>query len=58
MPDGAVRVSLRLPALGPVHSWVLEWGAAARAFAPDKLVDAIGDEAQRTAARYPRRAGA
>jgi hypothetical protein len=25
MLDGAVRVSLRLPALGPVHSWVLEW---------------------------------
>jgi hypothetical protein len=30
MPEGSVRVSLRLPALGPVHSWVLEWGAAAR----------------------------
>jgi hypothetical protein len=58
MLDGAVRVSLRLPALGPVHSWVLEWGAAARALAPDNLVDAIGDEARRTAARYPRRASA
>jgi hypothetical protein len=54
MPNGAIRVSLSLPALGPVHSWVLEWGAAARALAPAKLVDAIGDEARRTAARYPR----
>jgi hypothetical protein len=45
---------MRLPALGPVQSWVLEWGAAARALAPRKVVDAIGDEAQRTAARYPR----
>jgi hypothetical protein len=52
MPDGAVRVSMRLPALGPVRSWVLEWGAAARALAPAKLVDAIGDETPRTAARY------
>lgn len=34
MPDGAVRVSMRLPALGPVRSWMLEWGVAARALAP------------------------
>lgn len=53
MPDGAVRVSMHLPALGPVRSWVLEWGAAARALEPNKLVEAIGDEARRTAARYP-----
>ncbi len=53
VPDGAVRVSMCLPALGPVRSWVLEWGAAARALAPSKLVDAIGDEARRTADRYP-----
>ena len=52
MPDGAVRVSMRLPALSPVRSWVLEWGAAARALAPAKLGDAIGDEAQQTAERY------
>jgi len=54
MPHGSARVSMRLPALGPVQSWVLEWGTAARALAPSKLVDEIGDEAQRTAARYPR----
>jgi hypothetical protein len=54
MPDGAGRVSMRLPAFGPVHPWVLEWGAAARALAPSKLVAAIADETQRTAARYPR----
>lgn len=54
MPDGGVCVSMRLPALGPIHSWVLEWGAAARTLAPTKLVDAIGDEARRTAARYLR----
>jgi hypothetical protein len=53
MPDGAVRVSMRLPPLGPVRSWVLEWDAAARALAPSKFVDAIGDRAQPTAARYP-----
>jgi len=53
MPDGAIRVSMQLPALGPVRSWVLEWGVAARALAPTKLVDTIGDEARRTAARYP-----
>ncbi len=53
MPDGSVRVSMRLPALGPVNSWVLEWGAAARALEPNKLVEAIGEEARRTAAHYP-----
>jgi len=53
MPDGAVRVSMRLPALGPVRSWILEWGATARALEPSKLVDAIAEEARRTAARYP-----
>lgn len=54
MPNGAIRVSLRLPALGPVHSWAMEWGAAARALAPAKLVHAIADDAHRLAARYPR----
>jgi len=54
MPDGSVRVSMRLPALAPIHSWVLEWGSAARALAPNKLVDAIVADAHRMAARYPR----
>ncbi len=51
MSDGAVRVSLRLPALGTVHSWILEWGAAARALAPTKLVDAVGDKARHNGPR-------
>jgi proteasome accessory factor B len=55
MPDGAVRVSMRLPALGPVRSWVLEWGIAARALAPNKLVEWIADETRRTADRYASR---
>lgn len=29
LPDGSVLVSMRLTALGPVQSWVLEWGTAA-----------------------------
>lgn len=54
MPDGSVRVSMRLSTLAPIQSWVLEWGSAARALAPSKLVDAIAADAHRMAARYPR----
>ncbi len=38
LPDGGVRVGFRVPNLAPIMSWVLEWGAHARAIAPDALV--------------------
>ncbi len=48
-PDGRVRISLRVPALAPVVSWVLEWGPHARAIAPEQLVTHVRNEL--TAAR-------
>ena len=54
-PGGSVRVSLRLRALAPARSWVLEWGPEAVVLGPSKLVELVAENAHRTAARYRRR---
>jgi len=51
-PDGRVRISLRVPALAPVVSWVLEWGPHARAIAPEQLVAQVRSELDAARAQY------
>lgn len=42
--DGRVRITVRVPNLAPVVSWILEWGPHARAIAPTALVDHVKSE--------------
>lgn len=50
--DGRVRISLRVPNLAPVVSWILEWGPHARAVAPDSLVAQVKSELTQARAQY------
>ena len=50
--DGSIQISLRLPSLAPVVSWVLEWGPHARALAPTALVERVVQELDEARARY------
>jgi predicted DNA-binding transcriptional regulator YafY len=50
--DGRVRISLRVPHLAPIVSWVLEWGPHARAIAPSDLVARVKAELDGARAQY------
>ncbi len=52
LSNGRVQISLRMPALAPVVSWVLEWGPHARAIAPDALVKQVAKESAEAGAQY------
>ena len=52
LPDGGIRVAVRVPSLAPIVSWVLEWGPHARAIAPDALVRDVIRELDGARAQY------
>jgi predicted DNA-binding transcriptional regulator YafY len=54
LPDGRVSISLRVPSLAPIVSWVLEWGPHARAVAPRGLVLRVARELADASAQYTR----
>jgi len=53
LPSGRIRLSLRVPSLTPLVSWILEWGPHARVVAPAELVDGVSDELSTALAQYP-----
>lgn len=52
LDDGRVRISLRVPHLAPVVSWILEWGPHARAIGPTELVNQVKSELSQAHAQY------
>jgi predicted DNA-binding transcriptional regulator YafY len=52
LSNGRVRISLRLPALAPAVSWVLEWGPQAFPIAPDELVAQVKTELDQARAQF------
>ncbi len=52
MPDGSLRVTLDVSNDWALRSWLLGFGADARALAPPALVTAMRDELRRAAALY------
>jgi predicted DNA-binding transcriptional regulator YafY len=52
LSNGCVRISMRVPNLAPVISWILEWGPHARAIAPSGLVTQIKAELDGARAHY------
>ena len=50
--DGRVRISLRVPHLAPVVSWILEWRPHARALSPTDLVTRVKTELDQARALY------
>ncbi len=52
MHDGSVRISLCVPHLAPVVSWILEWGPHARAISPPELVPQVRSELDLARAQY------
>ncbi len=52
LPGGGVRLSMTVGNLNPVASWVLEWGARARAVEPPELVERIVRELEEARAAY------
>ncbi len=51
LPDGSVRMSLRVSNDVALRSWVLGFGAAARVVAPESLRAAVADECRRILAQ-------
>ncbi|HVO29531.1 MAG TPA: transcriptional regulator, partial [bacterium] len=52
LPDGGVRVKIRVAGLFEVVGWVLGFGAQARVVAPAELVRVVKDEIAKTATLY------
>lgn len=50
--SGRVRITLRVPHLAPVVSWILEWGPHARAVAPHNLLAQVKAELDAARAHY------
>jgi predicted DNA-binding transcriptional regulator YafY len=50
--NGAVQITMRVPHLAPVVSWILEWGPHARAIAPTMLVEQVKTELEQALALY------
>lgn len=50
--NGAVQITMRVPHLAPVVSWILEWGPHARAIAPTALVEQVKTELEQALALY------
>ncbi|MBV8756031.1 MAG: WYL domain-containing transcriptional regulator [Deltaproteobacteria bacterium] len=50
--DGRIRITLTVPSLAPIVSWILEWGPHARAVAPDLLVAQVARELRAATALY------
>jgi predicted DNA-binding transcriptional regulator YafY len=52
LAHGRVRLTLRVPSLTPIVSWVLEWGPHACAIAPPALVERVIRELDGARAQY------
>lgn len=52
LPDGGVKLSLKLGALPEVESWILSWGAEAEALAPAELRKRVKSVVARLAKQY------
>lgn len=50
--NGGVQITMRVPHLAPVVSWILEWGPHARAIAPAPLVAQVKTELEQALAFY------
>lgn len=52
LPDGAVRLSMRVTSLDPIRRYVLQYGSHVRVVAPDQLRRDVREEAQNLARMY------
>ena len=50
--SGRVRITMRVPHLAPVVSWILEWGPHAQAIAPVDLVTQVKAELDEARSQY------
>lgn len=52
LPSGRLQLSLRVPSVAPLVSWILEWGPHARAVAPPALVENVRSELSAALLQY------